>query len=103
MIFSYIESGAGSKADSTLPAFPTTVSISGSEATAISNNCKTLLFSSAPEWGREVGINKKLPSSKAGINSLPVFLNKEKPMINKTTGKLKKTILYLKQSSKSLG
>ena len=45
-IFGLLDIGAGSKADSTLPAFPTTVLISGIFATAISNCCNTRLFSS---------------------------------------------------------
>src|SRR5690625_6471790 len=42
-------------------------------ATAISNCCNTRLFSSTPACGIEVGINRKVPSSKEGINSFPVF------------------------------
>src|SRR5690625_7403561 len=73
MIFSYIERGAGSRADSVLPALPTTVSISGMVATAICNCCNTRLFSSTPACGKEVGIKRKDPSLSEGINSLPVF------------------------------
>ena len=86
MIFSYIDKGAGSKADSVLPAFPTTVFISGILATAISNCCKTRLFSSTPECGIEVGINRKEPSFNDGINSLPVFFIMKNPTMTIAVG-----------------
>ena len=86
MMFSYIDRGAGSNADSVLPALPTTVSISGILATAISNCCKTLLFSSMPECGIEVGISRNEPSFKDGINSLPVFFIMKNPAITIAVG-----------------
>ena len=61
--------GAGSKALSTRPALPTTVSTSGMAVTAMSNARKLATFICIPEWGIEVGISKNEPSSKAGINS----------------------------------
>ena len=78
--------GAGSRADSVRPALPTTVSISGIAATAISSCCKTRLFSSTPAWGSEVGINKKEPSLSEGINSCPMLRIIIKPRITKTVG-----------------
>ena len=87
MIFSYIDKGAGSSADSVRPAFPTTVLTSGILATAISSCCKIRLFSSTPECGIEVGINRNDPSFKDGINSLPVFCQIKTPQTTKRVGR----------------
>ena len=93
MMFSYIDSGAGSNADSVRPAFPTTVSISGMLATAISSCCKIRLFSSTPAWGIEVGINRKEPSFSEGINSLPVFCHIRTPNTRISVGMERNKIL----------
>ncbi len=64
-----MDSGAGSRADSTRPALPTTISTSGRLATAISSFLRTRPFSATPAWGMDTGINRKDPSSREGINS----------------------------------
>ena len=102
MTFSYIDNGAGSKADSVRPALPTTVFISGILATAISNCCKTRLFSSTPECGIEVGINRKEPSFNDGINSFPVFFIMKKPAITIAVGTDKNNSLLSKHHLKIL-
>ena len=100
MIFSYIDRGAGSKGDSVRPAFPTTVLTSGILATAMSNCCKTRLFSSTPECGIEVGINRKEPSFKEGINSLPVFFMIKNPAMTINVGMDKNNALCSKHQPK---
>ena len=52
------EIGAGSRADSTRPNFPTTSSTSGILPTSISICPTTFLLNSTPECGIEVGISK---------------------------------------------
>ena len=86
-------SGAGSNADSVLPAFPTTVSTSGIRATAISNCCKIRLFSATPACGIEVGISKNEPSLSEGINSSPVFRIILNPAMMIANGKTRNNIL----------
>ncbi len=72
MMFSYIEVGAGSRAEFARPHFPTTFSTSGMLFTLLSSILITSRFSSIPECGMVVGISKNEPSSKFGINSFPV-------------------------------
>ena len=86
-----MDSGAGSRADSVLPDLPTTVSISGILATAISSCCSTRLFSSTPACGKDVGIKRKDPSFNAGINSFPVLRIISTPSIKTVDGIIKKS------------
>ena len=88
MTFSYMEMGAGSSADSTLPSFPTVSSTSGMLVSNISSCPSTLRLYSKPEWGMEVGISRKLPSLSEGINSFPmagkVWVNPDHTLVVRT-------------------
>ncbi len=71
-IVSIMAVGAGSSAVSALPILPTTISTSG--ICFINKSCffKPAITSVKPAAGRNEGMYKKDPSSRAGINSRPI-------------------------------
>ena len=71
MVFSYMDVGAGSRAEFTRPHLPTADPISGMVMTCLSILAITSIFSEILECGMVVGISKNDPSFKAGINSFP--------------------------------
>ena len=72
MVFSNICTGAGSRAELTRPHFPTATSTSGMRDKRLSRVCMYSRFFSMLEWGMLVGISRKDPSFREGINSFPV-------------------------------
>lgn len=76
MIDSSIASGAGSVAVRALQAFPTTFSTSGiSDMILFVSMSKSLALLSLTS-GTVIGIYMILPSSRGGMNSLPIRVNK---------------------------
>ena len=71
MIVSNIEMGAGSSGLSTRPSLPTAWATSGIASRARSSLASTSRASPMDAWGMVVGMNRKLPSSRGGMNSLP--------------------------------
>jgi len=70
MIVSIIDRGAGSSALSARPALPAAVSTSGMPEMARPCARNTRSTSPMEAWGIREGMNRKLPSSSWGMNSL---------------------------------
>src|SRR3546814_15516236 len=70
-ILSNIETQAESMAVLTLPHLSTTESTSGIALTRLSSKRITFMISSTPVWDILLGMGRKEPSSRAGINSFP--------------------------------
>ena len=78
--------GAGSRALSTRPHLPTTDSTSGMAFMRWPKILQFCIFFSTPLWGILVGMSMKVPSSKVGMNSLPVFVQIIPPAIRVNMG-----------------
>src|SRR5690606_36864875 len=81
MIVSIMLRGELSVAVLALPAFPSTLSTSGTVLMILSCTCMIRLISVLDTSGRVTGMNKMLCSSKGGINSVPILLNNGMAMI----------------------
>jgi hypothetical protein len=71
MTVSNMEMGAGSRALSARPIFPTTDSTSGMASNAMFWYAITSSASPMEAWGMVVGIQRNEPSSSGGMNSRP--------------------------------